>query len=400
MARAARSRNSADTALLVFCAVLAFVVSVLPVNVREAIAGGLRKTVVAPLVTLQTQAEKGRSAFLSREATTSKVDSLSVRTMQLASLEQENTRLRGLLGLARQLQWGFIPAEALHTRGLGDESSINLTAGSRAGVKPFSPVVAPAGLVGMIKTVESETSLAITWSNSDFRVSAMSVDPQTPAVGIVSAYTGAEARGRGALDPRGYLMELRGVAFRQTLKPGTLIVSSGLGGVFPRGIPIGTVLSEVRTTEAWTRSYLLRPAVFPPDVATVMILDPERAASEMQTVWTSAASADSAAKRIAAAGDSLARLGAAAAAEARRRTLDSLGRRGQPVDSATGLPEATPVRPPRTDSVRRDTTTRAPRADTARRNVPAATPKPRTPFDPFKIDTSRRPRRDSTGTPR
>ena len=64
----------------------------------------------------------------------------------------------------------------------------------------------------------------------------------------------------------GYLLELRGVPFRATLKPGTLIVSSGLGGVYPRGIPVGTVLSEIKTAEGWARTYLLRPAVNPPDV--------------------------------------------------------------------------------------------------------------------------------------
>ena len=71
------------------------------------------------------------------------------------------------------------------------------------------------------------------WTHPDFRVSAMSADGT--AFGIVQAHlTGATT---------GYLMELRGIPFRATLKPGALIVSSGWGGVWPRGIPVGTVLA-------------------------------------------------------------------------------------------------------------------------------------------------------------
>lgn len=384
MARAVRSGGNVDTALLIACMTLALVVSVLPLDVREAIAGGLRRTVVAPLVSLQTQAEKGRSAFLAREATTLRVDSLSLRAMQLESMRSENDRLRSLLGLARQLQWGFVPAEALHPR-VGDENTLTLTAGSNAGVKPYSPVIAPAGLVGMIRTVDPNTSTAITWSHPDFRVSAMAVDTALSAVGIVSAYLGGAVRG---VDASSFMLEMRGVAFRASLRPGTLIVSSGLGGVYPRGIPIGTVLGEIKTSEGWTRTYLLRPVVFPPDVATIMILNPDRASGDVQSVWASAASADSAARRIAAAGDSLARLGAAAAAAARREMLDSAARSMQPIDPATGLPEATPVRP-RADSTRRPPAVARP--DTSRRAAPA-----RVPTDLFRIDTTRpRTRRDS-----
>jgi rod shape-determining protein MreC len=363
MARAAKTGSRVDTTLLISSGLLALVVSVLPLDVREAIASSLRRTVVAPLVSLQAQAERGRSAFLSREATASKVDSHALRTIQLAELERENNRLRSLLGLARELQWGFVPAEAIHSRKPGEEDMLILTVGSRAGVKPFSPVIARAGLVGMVKSVEESSSTAVTWWFTDFRVSAMSSDGS--AFGIVSAHTSTGTSSGSALEPQRYLLELRGVAYRSTLKPGTMVVSSGLGGVYQRGIPVGTVLGEIKTSEAWTRTYLLRPVVFPPDVSTVAILSPERASSDVQTVWTSAASADSAARRIAAAGDSLARLGAAAAAAVRRQMLDSGSR--APGDTArrpnTGLPEATPFVP-------RDTSRPRPRPDTTRRVRP------------------------------
>jgi hypothetical protein len=97
---------------------------------------------------------------------------------------------------------------------------------------------------------------------------------------------------------------------RSTLKPGTLIVSSGLGGTFPRGIPVGTVIAEMKTSELWARTYLLRPAVAPADVSDVMVLLPARTTAGVQSVWKTGLHADSAVKSIVAAGDSLARLAA------------------------------------------------------------------------------------------
>ena len=112
------------------------------------------------------------------------------------ALEAENDRLRRALGLGHSLGWGFVPAEALHSRALGEEYTLTLTRGSRAGIRPFSPVVAPEGLVGMVETVDPTMSLAITWSHPDFRVSAMAADGS--AFGIVKAHLGIGTRALSA----------------------------------------------------------------------------------------------------------------------------------------------------------------------------------------------------------
>lgn len=355
-----------DTVLLVACCVMALLATVLPLNLREAIAATLRRTVVAPLVTLQEQAVRGRSAFLARDATTSRFDSVALRNMQLAKLETENERLRALLGLGRELQWGFVSAEALRAQSIGEDNTLTLTVGARAGVEPKTPVVAPEGLVGMVRTVDPTSSIAIMWTHSDFAASAMSADRS--AYGIVYPHLSESGRGEN-IPPERYLLELRGVAFRSALKPGTQIVTSGLGGVYPAGIPIGTVLGELRTSEGWARTYLVRPAVRPPDVSNVIVLLPKRIQNQpVDRIWRSTVSADSAARRIASAGDSIARRVAAdsvraAEATAARRAADSL----------THLPE-------RDTSTRAAGSTTAPppaaRADTGR-EVPVRPPTPR-----------------------
>ena len=297
MASVARTYGRRDTILLAGCVVLSLVALFLPERMRDPLATTLRRSVLAPLVSLQSDAELSRRAWATREESITARDSVLLRSMSLDALGAENSRLRDLLGLGARLRWGFVPAEVLAGRGVGEQYTMPLSAGSRAGVREFSPVVAPEGLVGVVKTSDPSMSIAIMWSHPDFRVSAMAADGG--AFGIVAAHLGP--------GPERYLLEMRGVPVRGTIQPGTLIVTSGLGGTFPRGIPVGVVLGEVKTSELWARTYLLRPAVLPSAVSAVMVLLPARADSGVAGVWQTAQDTETARRAIVTAGDSIAR---------------------------------------------------------------------------------------------
>jgi rod shape-determining protein MreC len=335
VARAIRSNTRFDLIILGTCIALAFAARALPNTLRDPVATGMRRSFLAPLVLLQENAERGRESLLSAEPKQAHLDSLSLGSMKAAALESENERLRKIIGLGSRIRTGFVPAEALHGRGVRDETTVILSAGSRAGVERMSPVIAPEGLVGFVDQVDPTMSHALLWTHPDFRVSAMS--PDGTAFGIAQAHL-TSATG-------GYLMELRGVPFRATLKPGALIVSSGWGGVWPRGIPVGTVLQEIKTSEGWARTYLLQPAVNPADVYSVMILRRERLAKGLDGVWESVAQADQAAQRIVVSGDSAAKAAALAEAAARRAVIDSIA-------AANGTPPlgVTPTTPAATDT--------------------------------------------------
>jgi rod shape-determining protein MreC len=388
MARAARFSSRLDTVVFASCIILALVASALPNQMRDPVAASLRQTLVAPLVGLQKSAEQWRAAWLESERKTLERDSLALQIVQAQALQVENDRLRKLLGLGSRLAWGFIPAEALHTAGRAEDviTTLTLTAGSKAGVAQYSPVVAPEGIVGLVQTVDPRMSIAILYSHPDFRVSAMSADGK--AFGIV--YPHLDVR-PGSLAER-YLLELRNVPFRDTLKAGTAIFSSGLGGAWPRGVLIGRVLEEVKEAESWSRTYLIRPAVNPAHVTSVMIMTPKRGSQGVGNIWADQAPAEAALRTIVTAGDSLAREAAVAENAARRRALDSLRRAGIGdsirVDSTgAGNPDSVAARlrglgrPPRvvvprrpdsvapTDTVRRDTARDTTRRDTTRRDT-------------------------------
>lgn len=345
--------------LFVLCIVFAIAARILPETIRDPIAAALRQTIVRPLVSLQASAERTRSSWLNYERLSVSRDSIALRAMQVLALESENERLRKLLSLGSRLGWGFVAAEALHGQGIGEETTVALSAGSDAGVRRYAPVVAPEGLVGTVQSVDPGTSVVLLWGHPQFRPSAMSADGS--AFGIIHPHASEGAEG--------FLLELRGVQFRSALDTGSLVVTSGLGGVFPAGIPIGTVVGEIKTTELWARTYLLRPAVPPPDVRSVMIMSQQRSAAGVQQVWT-IPKADSAARVIARAGDSLGRRDQALATAARVA-------RG---DTSAMSPAASSVAPP-SPPVKRPTAPRTqppPRAvtDTTATKPPVAPPPP------------------------
>ncbi len=386
MARTARFSGRLDIVIFGACVLLSLIATVLPANLREPVAGTLRRSLVAPLIRLQKGAERWRSAYLSSERIELRRDTLALAAARVPTLETENDRLRKLLGLGAKLQWGFIPAEALQGRGRAEDFTVTLSAGSKAGVRDRSLVVAPEGVVGVVQTVDPSMSLAILFAHPDFRVSAMSADGS--AFGIVQPHvsTSSTTSEPAFLRSERYLLEMRGVPFRATMKPGAVVYSSGLGGVYPKGIPVGVVLAEIRTAEAWARTYLLRPAVNPAELTSVMILTPARAAAGLVNVWADIGPIDSATKSIVAAGDSLARQSAAQEAAARRLAIDSAARLFA-------------------DSLRRDTTARpgapAPGA------IPGVTPAPadsaalaRARRDSIAAARVRRARRDSVAAAR
>ena len=363
MARSVRGGARLDTGLLLACVVMGVVGLVMPRGFRDAVAAALRATVLAPLVALESRASSTHAAIASRDALLASRGRAVTDTLSMRAIVDENTTLRRLIGLSARLEDGFVVAELLPRRGVDDDFTLTLNAGSGAGIERFAPIVTADGLVGMVERVDVNMAFAITWAHPDFRVSAMSVDER--AYGIVQPHLGVGVER--------LLLELRGVPFRAKLDSGAVVVSSGLGGTFPRGIPVGVVLGEIATPEKWARTYLLVPAVLPAAIGPVLVLRAERGTRGVNQIWTNVASADSAARAIAAAGDSVARLAALAELAARRAALDSMLADSLSRDSLGGTPPTVRAPQTRPDSARADSLRRA-RVDSVRPRVPTVPP--------------------------
>lgn len=250
-----------DTLAFVACVGLALVARALPEPAQEAVSSGVRRTLLAPFLLVERQAGRFRAAYAQSDAFLAERDSAAMRALGATELEEENQRLRQLLGLGRRLADGAVAATVLRqatpTRGL----AVILSKGARDGVRILAPVVTPAGLLGVVRSVDPQTAVAVLWTHPDFRVSAMT--PDGGVFGLVQPRGG---------DPDLMTMLLVGVPYRDTIPPGTPLLTSGFGGVYPRGIPVGTVVRLLDEQEGLARSYVVRAAAHPASASHVIVL--------------------------------------------------------------------------------------------------------------------------------
>jgi rod shape-determining protein MreC len=257
-----RSYTRRDTVMFLACLGLSLVGLFSPSSWGQGVADALRSSVLAPLVWLQARAEEGRTSRARLKAITIQRDSASYLAQGIPSLMAENERLRQLLTLSRRLSTPYVAAEVLHQAQATDGRTLLLDVGRSDLVSEFDPVVSPEGLVGMVLNASPRSSVVMTWAHPEFRVSAYTVGGNASGV-VAPSLSGMS--GEGAL-------EFRGVPYRDSVPAGTLVLSSGLGGVYPKGIPVGTVAGVAREQAGWERVYRLLPAANPGSVAHVLVL--------------------------------------------------------------------------------------------------------------------------------
>ncbi len=240
---------------------LALVVMYMPAGPQRVVATTLRSTLLLPFISTQEALARARVHASETSRLQASLDSLSEVLAGQTTLVEENRRLRALLDLSDRLSPSFRPASVVRSGTAGSESMFLLDLGYEDGIRPGAPVVVGAGLVGVVRQVQPWSAIGMDWSHPDFRASAMTVDGDT--YGIVAPRRGVfREQDRLTMD---------GIPFYSRLAEGTLVVTSGLGGIFPRGLPIGTIEDLAEADAGWRKSYWVRPAVDPGAVIHALV---------------------------------------------------------------------------------------------------------------------------------
>jgi rod shape-determining protein MreC len=156
---------------------------------------------------------------------------LAQRAQQFVALREENARLRALLGSRQRLGAEVLVAELVGVIPTPNTFQVEIDKGSDAGVFVGQAVIDADGLFGQVVEVARFTSRVMLLVDA-----AHAVPVQVNRNDIRSI-----AAGTGRMDR----LELEYVPITADIREGDLLVSSGLGGHFPRGYPVGEVVAVV-----------------------------------------------------------------------------------------------------------------------------------------------------------
>lgn len=149
------------------------------------------------------------------------------RLLKLAALEKENIRLRMLLENSFQLGEQVLIAELLSVKLMPYEHTVVVNKGSRFGVHPEQPVLDATGIVGQVVRALPSSSEVMLITDPDH------------AIPVEVNRNGLRTIAFGAGQPN--RLHLPFLAKNADIVPGDLLVTSGLGGVFPAGYPVAVV---------------------------------------------------------------------------------------------------------------------------------------------------------------
>lgn len=266
------ARRQVTLAGVVF--VVALSVPYLSEGLQQDIAVTLRASALAPFIAMQERLAEGRARADQIDFLQAELDSLVAATSTSAALADENRELREMLGLAERAGPRFLPAAVLRPGTPGSESMFLVNVGAEDGVTEGAPVVSARGLLGRVLEVRPRSSVGMDWTHPDFRASGMLADGST--YGLVENV-------RGDFREEDRLM-LNGTAYHESAPAGSLVVTSGLGGVFPRGIPVGRIDATAEVEGSWRKSYWLRPMVDPGAVTHVLV-ETARDSMDVSGLW-------------------------------------------------------------------------------------------------------------------
>jgi rod shape-determining protein MreC len=173
-----------------------------------------------------------------------KVATLTGENLRLRQSDGDLRRLRGLLSYAERFEMETSMAQTIMLDTSGRFKSIIIDRGSTDGVEVNDVVANANGLVGRVVLTTRDLSKVQLITDSNCSVGALV--ERTRRQGIV--------RGEG-----GAAVELYDIPALADVQPGDRVITAGIDGIYPRGIPIGTVVSA-EPGQSLFKEIVVRPA--------------------------------------------------------------------------------------------------------------------------------------------
>lgn len=195
-----------------------------------------------------------------------RIDRLREEKSRLIGVLQENARLRKLLGFKRRHdELELVPAEVIGREVSPFFRVMSIEIRAEGDVQPQMPVVVSGGVVGQIRSVAGGTAEVLLVSDPRSRIDAVS--QRNRAHGVV----------RGLGNSKNYLAEISYLKPEDDVRKGDVMVTSGMGGVFPSELLIGEVEDVEMSQGGLFQRARLQPAVDVGRIEEVFVVTERRA---------------------------------------------------------------------------------------------------------------------------
>jgi rod shape-determining protein MreC len=205
--------------------------ALLPIEVGESVAGYL-----STQTRLVSENERLRAKALE----------YSQDAQRYQAAQAEAAELRRVIGAGERLEPRTIAAEVLYASRDPYAHKVLIDRGAVQGISPGSPVADEAGVIGQVTRVHPFVS----------EVTLLTNPGQAVPVQVVRNGLRAIAFGGGATG----MLELRFTAANAEVHNGDLLVTSGIDGTYPPGLPVATVVQVERDADHSFTRVLCRPA--------------------------------------------------------------------------------------------------------------------------------------------
>jgi rod shape-determining protein MreC len=187
---------------------------------------------------------------------------LQVEALVLGETLEENQRLRRLLDLRARLPIQTLPGEIIAREWGGWVRSLIVNRGRTDDIQRLTAVISPDGMVGRVVDVRRGSAVVQVLTDPTSSVGAHTLRSRTPGM--------VEGEPRGTIRFKYMARDVAG------LTAGDVVVTSGQGGLFPRGIPIGRVRAIDDRGSALFHFAILDPAVDFARVDEVLLVTGDR----------------------------------------------------------------------------------------------------------------------------
>lgn len=188
---------------------------------------------------------------------TRKIEQLEGELFSLEEIRKENQRLKGYLEFGSELNIKKILGQIVSWDSSSDYKVLRINKGMKSGIRLQSPVVTSKGLVGYIYRLTDHYADVLTI-----------LDPSNRIDGIVSR-TRAHGVLEGDSDDR---LIMKYVTRTKQIILNDMVITSGLGNIYPKGLRIGRVAKIERESYGITQHVEVRPEVDFGDLEEVIVL--------------------------------------------------------------------------------------------------------------------------------